>query len=62
VGVSPEFATSLVDMRLCQTARLLEWMLENTDIDIEAVATALGAVKDAHSTVRSLRLVPQSSS
>ena len=57
--MSPEFATSLADMRLCQTARLLEWMLENADTDVEAVATALGAVKDAHSTIRSLTLVPQ---
>jgi len=56
--VSPEFATSLVEMRLCQTARLLEWMLENVDTDVEAVATALGAVRDAHSTITPLRLVP----
>ena len=50
--MSPKFAASLADMRLLQTARLLEWMLDNVEADTEAVATALGAVLDAHSTVR----------
>lgn len=59
VGVSPEFAVSLADMRLLQTTRLLEWMLENVEVDIEAVSTALGAVRDAHHTVQSLALPRQ---
>lgn len=31
-------------------------MLENTETDVEAVATALGAVIDAHTTVKSVSL------
>ena len=54
--MSPEFAVSLADVRLLQTARLLEWMLENVEADAEALATALGAVLEAHSTVRGLSL------
>ena len=54
VSVSSEFATSLAEMRLWQTARLLEWMLENAETDLEAISTALGAVRDAHSTIKSL--------
>ena len=58
--MSPEFARSLVEMRLCQTARLLEWMLEQADTDLEAIATTLGAVRDAQSTITPLRLVTES--
>lgn len=52
--MSPEFAASLADMRLLQTTRLLEWMLDNVDVDVEAVSAALGAVRHAHSTVRGI--------
>ena len=48
-------ARSLADMRLLQTVRLLEQMLEHADADVEAVSCALGAVMDAHSSIRSLR-------
>ncbi len=57
--MSPEFATALADMRLLQTARLLEWLQDNVEADAEAVRRALAAVLDAHGTVRGLRLQPQ---
>ena len=53
--MSFEFARTLADVRLLQTARLLEQMLEHADADVEAVSCALGAVIDAHSSIRSLR-------
>ncbi len=53
--MSEEFAANLVDVRLLQTARLLEWMLENTAADAEAVSCALGAVLDARSTIGGIR-------
>lgn len=53
--MSEEFAAKLVDVRLLQTARLLEWMLENTGADPEAVSCALGAVLDARSSIEGIR-------
>jgi hypothetical protein len=53
--MSPEFATALADMRLLQTARLLEWLQDNVEADAEAVRRALAAVLDAHGTIRGLR-------
>jgi hypothetical protein len=53
--VSPEFAKELIDVRLTQTERLLEWMLEQSETDAEAVSCVLGAVMDAHSTIRGIR-------
>lgn len=52
--MSPEFAASLADVRLLQTARLLEWMLRNVETDVEAVSCALGAVLDARGAIKSL--------
>ena len=57
--MSADFATSLAELRLWQTVRLLEWMLENADSDVEAIATALGAVRDAHITIKSLSLAAE---
>jgi hypothetical protein len=37
--------------------KLLEWMLDSASADVEALATALGAVKDAHATIRALEPV-----
>jgi len=37
--------------------KLLEWMVTNASVDVEALATALGAVKDAHATIRALQPV-----
>jgi hypothetical protein len=45
----------LVDLRLLQTMKLLEWMVANASVDVEGLATALGAVKDAHATIRELQ-------
>lgn len=53
--MSMEFASTLADVRLLQTIRLLEWMLEHAEGDVEAVSCALGATLDAHSSIRSLR-------
>lgn len=52
--MSPQFATDLADLRLLQTAHLLESLLEDTD-DREAISSALAAVKNAHGTIRGLR-------
>jgi hypothetical protein len=53
--MSKEFAVALADVRLAQTAQLLEWMLQHAEADTEAVRDALGAVMDAHSRIKSLR-------
>ncbi len=51
-----EFAVELVDARLLQTARLLEWMLKNVVVDeAEAVSVALGAVMDARNAMKTPR-------
>ena len=50
-----EFAAELVDVRLLQTAKLLEWMLQNTAADAEAVGCALDAVQDARSSMAGIR-------
>lgn len=48
IVVTPEFAGELADMRLLQTERLLEWLLENVGVaGAEAISCALGAVVDA---------------
>ena len=52
--MSPEFAAEIADVRLRQTARLLEWLLDNAEADLDAVRHALGAVVDAHAAVRGL--------
>lgn len=57
--MSPEFAASLADLRLLQTARLLEWLLREADADAEAVSCALGAVLDARGTIQGLGLHTQ---
>ena len=53
--VTYEFAYSLTDLRLLQTARLLEWMISNCPPDVEALHCALGAVNDARNTILHLR-------
>lgn len=53
--MTDEFAYSLTDLRLLQTARLLEWMIGNRPPDAEALHCALGAVTDARSTILQLR-------
>lgn len=50
-----EFAYSLTEVRLLQTARLLEWMVSNCPPDVEALTCALGAVNDARNTILNLR-------
>lgn len=51
-----KFASELVDVRLLQTERLLEWMTENVGVELaEAVTVALGAVADARSTLTGVR-------
>lgn len=55
---SVKFATTLVDMRLLQTARLLEWIRDNGEADGEAVGRALDAVVAAHGSIRGLRSEP----
>ena len=57
--MSPEFAATLADVRLLQTARLLEWMLHNVEADVKTVSCALGAVLDARSAVKELGLQQQ---
>ena len=54
--MSPEFAASLLQIRLLQVARLLEWMRDNVDVDVDAetLSTALGHVEDARRAVRGL--------
>lgn len=52
--MSLEFARSLADVRLLQTARLLEWMLDNDAADVDVLGSALGAVREAHGSIRSL--------
>jgi hypothetical protein len=53
--VTDEFAYSLTDLRLLQTARLLEWMISNCPPDVESLHRALGAVNDARTMIRHLR-------
>ena len=53
--MTDEFAFSLTDLRLLQTARLLEWMIGNCPPDAEALHRALGAVNDARATILQLR-------
>lgn len=56
MGVNLKFASELVDVRLLQTERLLEWMTENVGVELaEAVTVALGAVADARSTLTGVR-------
>lgn len=57
--MSPEFAQSLVDMRLRQVSQLLEWMLENVETDVESVASALVAVVDAHRTIKDMSVAAE---
>lgn len=52
---SVEFAKSLVDVRLLQTAKLLEWMLEQGDADVDAVKRALGSVMNARDSIDGVR-------
>lgn len=49
------FAYTLTDLRLLQTARLLEWMIGKCPPDVEALHCALGAVNDARNTILHLR-------
>lgn len=50
-----EFAKTLVDVRLLQAERLLEWMLGGLDVEAgEAVSCAMGAVRDARSVISGL--------
>jgi len=42
-----EFASSLVNMRLVQTEKLLAWMAANTSADHDKINAALGAVRTA---------------
>ncbi len=44
--MEPEFAAALADLRLAQTARLLEWMLAQ-EVQPHAISRALGAVGEA---------------
>ena len=53
--MTDEFARSLTDLRLLQTARLLEWMIGNCPPDVEALNRALGAVNDALNVILHLR-------
>ncbi|MCH9721048.1 MAG: hypothetical protein O3B27_05785 [Actinomycetota bacterium] len=53
--MTDEFAYSLTDLRLLQTARLLEWMIGNCPPDVEALNRALGAVNDARNAILHLR-------
>lgn len=53
-NMSLDFAAALTDVRLMQTVRLLEWMLENGDADAEAVTTALNSVIEAHASIKTL--------
>lgn len=53
--MSKEFAISLADVRLAQTARLLEWMLDHAESDADAVRDALDSVLHAHTRIKSLR-------
>jgi hypothetical protein len=55
LAVNNEFAYSLTDLRLLQTARLLEWMISNCPPDAEALHCALGAVHDARNAILHLR-------
>lgn len=52
--MTTEFAQSLADIRLLQTARLLEWMIANNPLNLEALSVALGAVSDARHAIRPL--------
>ncbi len=59
--MSLEFAKSLIDMRLLQTARLLEWMRDNVEADVDSVATPLAAVVDAHRTIKGMSVTLEAS-
>ena len=52
-----ELAHSVVTMRLVQTEKLLEWMAGTASEDAEALQLALGAVRDALSTIRCMHPV-----
>lgn len=52
-GMSPEFAIELAGMRLGQTLRVLEWLVENEAVD--GLSHAVHAVSEAHARVNGLR-------
>lgn len=53
--MSPEFAVSLAEIRLLQVARLLEWMRDNVEVDVETLSSALGDVEAARRAIRGLK-------
>lgn len=53
--MTPAFAQSLADIRLRQTAGLMEWMAQNCP-DREAIVHALEAVNSARDIIRGLPL------
>ncbi|MFN8071351.1 MAG: hypothetical protein U0R66_05995 [Mycobacterium sp.] len=53
--MTPEFAQSLTEMRLRQTAGLLEWLAENCP-DPEVVNRALEAVNTARIVIGGIQL------
>lgn len=51
--MTPAFAQELAELRLRQTAGLVEWMVENCP-DPEAADRALAAVNAAHAAIEGL--------
>ena len=52
-----EFASLLVNMRLVQTEKLLDWMAGNASTDLDKITAALDAVRNALTEVRELQPV-----
>lgn len=53
--VHEELAHSVVVMRLLQTEKLLEWMIDNASADGDTLSSALWAVRDALACVGHLQ-------
>lgn len=56
-NMSTDFALSLVDVRLVQTARLLQSLVDDDQLDGAAVKRALHALQVAHGEIKDLRAV-----
>ena len=56
--MTPEIAVAITDMRLVQTAKLLDWLLENHD-ESESLRRAHDSVLDARRLMSTIAVEPR---